>query len=111
MRSWFRVAPPVFALVALAVAVGCAGRPIASPTLADLQHDWKNASQPNSDAYPNPDETIVRGLADALGADPGPVPKQPAPVGRPLNVMVLSGGGKYGAFSSGVLAGWTATGT
>lgn len=111
MRSRVRVALLVFALAALAVAVGCAGRPIATPTLADLQHDWKNRSQPNDDAYPNPDETIVRGLAESLGADPGPVPKQAAPVGKPLNVMVLSGGGKYGAFSSGVLAGWSANGT
>jgi hypothetical protein len=113
MRSNSRVALPVFALVALAVVVGCAGRgrPIATPTVADLEHDWKNRSQPNADAYPNTDETIVRGLADALGSDPGPVPPQPAAAGRPLNVMVLSGGGKYGAFSTGVLSGWTCTGT
>jgi predicted patatin/cPLA2 family phospholipase len=30
---------------------------------------------------------------------------------RPLNVLALSGGGIYGAFDVGVLAGWSATGT
>jgi hypothetical protein len=30
--------------------------------------------------------------------------------GRPLNILVLSGGGKYGAFTAGVLVGWTASG-
>ncbi|MBY0513610.1 MAG: patatin-like phospholipase family protein [Gemmataceae bacterium] len=113
MRSRVRVALPVCALVALAFALGCASRrPFPTPSLADLQHDWKNRTQPNADTTPNADETVVRGLADALGADPGPVPPQPVPApGRPLHVMVLSGGGKYGAFSSGVLAGWTANGT
>jgi predicted acylesterase/phospholipase RssA len=30
---------------------------------------------------------------------------------QPFNVLVLSGGGAYGAFSAGVLAGWTESGT
>ena len=30
---------------------------------------------------------------------------------KPFNVLVLSGGGAYGAFSAGVLAGWTEAGT
>jgi predicted acylesterase/phospholipase RssA len=30
---------------------------------------------------------------------------------KPYNVLVLSGGGAYGAYSAGVLAGWTETGT
>jgi hypothetical protein len=30
---------------------------------------------------------------------------------KPFNVLVLSGGGAYGAYSAGVLAGWTETGT
>lgn len=30
---------------------------------------------------------------------------------RPAKYLALSGGGKYGAFTTGVLAGWTATGT
>ncbi|HVK11711.1 MAG TPA: patatin-like phospholipase family protein [Gemmataceae bacterium] len=34
------------------------------------------------------------------------------PTGRkPFNVLVLSGGGAYGAYSAGVLAGWTEAGT
>lgn len=33
------------------------------------------------------------------------------PPGRPQKILALSGGGMYGAYSTGILAGWTATGT
>ena len=40
-------------------------------------------------------------------ADPGePIP----PISPPRNVLVLSGGGMYGAYTSGIMAGWTETG-
>src|SRR4051812_25157153 len=35
----------------------------------------------------------------------------PNPTNPPLNVLVLSGGGMYGAYSAGVLAGWSSAGT
>jgi hypothetical protein len=47
----------------------------------------------------------VLGLSQVLSGQP---PKLEA--GRPLNILVLSGGGKYGAFTAGVLVGWTASG-
>ncbi len=34
-----------------------------------------------------------------------------APAGAPRNVLCLSGGGSYGAYSAGLLVGWTANGT
>lgn len=34
-----------------------------------------------------------------------------APLRKPRNVLALSGGGAYGAYSAGLLAGWTCTGT
>jgi hypothetical protein len=34
-----------------------------------------------------------------------------SPAGPPRNVLCLSGGGAYGAYSAGVLVGWTAAGT
>ncbi|MGL4419053.1 MAG: patatin-like phospholipase family protein, partial [Gemmataceae bacterium] len=33
------------------------------------------------------------------------------PIQPPRNVLICSGGGVYGAFSTGVLSGWTRTGT
>ena len=46
--------------------------------------------------------------AQALGVT---VPVSTAPARRPFNILVLSGGGAYGAYSAGVLAGWTEAGT
>ncbi len=40
--------------------------------------------------------------------DPG---DDPTPMRRPRHVLALSGGGVYGAYSAGFLAGWTCTGT
>ena len=48
----------------------------------------------------------VAGLALAMQ---GAAPDRPA--GKPLNVLCVSGGGKYAAFTAGALAGWTASGT
>ena len=36
-------------------------------------------------------------------------PAEPAPARRPRNVLALSGGGSYGAFTAGVLNGWSRT--
>jgi hypothetical protein len=52
-----------------------------------------------------------------LEAKPTTVPPGPAyqafsdPVSPPRNVLVLSGGGMYGAYTAGYLNGWTAAGT
>jgi len=35
----------------------------------------------------------------------------PGRAGRPFNILALSGGGAYGAYSAGVLVGWTEAGT
>lgn len=101
-----------FGVIALAVAVGCVGRrPIDYPPTELLDRAWLNRS-PTGDSYPNPAVTTVAGLAAALGADAGPIQPAANPAtGKPLNVLVFSGGGKYGAFISGVLSGWTESGT
>jgi hypothetical protein len=36
---------------------------------------------------------------------------EPLPAGKPEKYLALSGGGKFGAYTVGVLSGWTATGT
>ena len=57
---------------------------------------------------PQPIETeLIRSLADKVR---GPNEACPSPAQR-SRVLALSGGGMYGAYSVGVLAGWTASGT
>jgi predicted acylesterase/phospholipase RssA len=90
--------------VALAVAVGCTGpggrdappEPVASKI-------WLNRHA--ADDYHNADVDAVTGLALAMQGAP---PDRPAD--RPINLVCVSGGGKYAAFTAGVLCGWTATG-
>src|SRR5437868_1973555 len=95
-RQWPHPAV-ILSLLVLAVAIGCAGRrPLNSPPEGLITRAWLNRCPPTPDLYPDPDETTVAGLAAALGADPGPAQPQPTG-GQPLNVLVLSGGGKYGA--------------
>ncbi len=91
--------------LALALAVGCSG-----PTVRNAPPDflarklWLNRI-PVTD-YHDADAEAVSGLALAMQ---GAAPERPAD--RPLNVLCVSGGGKYAAFTAGVLNGWTATGT
>lgn len=105
-RQARRGLPLLFALVplALAIALGCAGRELNNPPDSVLAKPWANVG----DVSPSRDgETdAVAGLAEVLAGKPPTLLE-----GRPLNVLVMSGGGKYGAFTAGVLAGWTETGT
>jgi hypothetical protein len=50
-------------------------------------------------------------MAAALAHGPEMPPLAPVVQTPPLNVLVLSGGGKFSAFSAGVLVGWTESGT
>ncbi|HJZ55557.1 MAG TPA: patatin-like phospholipase family protein [Gemmataceae bacterium] len=53
------------------------------------------------------DTELIRSLADRTRAGYAP----PAAGAKPMKVLALSGGGMYGAYTVGVLSGWTATGT
>jgi predicted patatin/cPLA2 family phospholipase/predicted small lipoprotein YifL len=91
--------------LALVLAVGCAGKaPLVFPPQELVARPWVNLAGgvPSQDA----DVIAVAGLSEVLAGKP-PTP-QP---GKPLNILVLSGGGKYGAFTAGALVGWTAAGT
>ncbi len=89
--------------VALAVAVGCSGKPVNCPPNNYVGKPLANVGEvaPARDG----DADAVAGLSAVLAGSP-----PPANPGRPLNLLVMSGGGKYGAFTAGVLNGWTAAG-
>jgi len=89
--------------LALAVAFGCKGKPVNTPPDNLIGKPWMNAdgSPPARDG----DSEAVAGLSAVLAGQP-----PPANPGKPLNMLIMSGGGKYGAFTAGVLAGWTASG-
>ncbi|MCE9563172.1 MAG: patatin-like phospholipase family protein [Planctomycetes bacterium] len=88
--------------LALAVVIGCKAKPIHGPEHL-VGKVWMNAdgSPPSRDG----DSEAVAGLSAVLAGQPPPVNP-----GKPLNMLIMSGGGKYGAFTAGVLAGWTASG-
>lgn len=92
-------------LVALAAAAGCSTMPWANPPTELLDSSWHNRVQ--ADPYPNPDSTLADGLASVFGNAKMPTPTP----GRALNILAVSGGGKYGAYTAGVLCGWTENGT
>ena len=105
--------PAVFAalaLAALASVVGCSRQPWVNPPPEILYHTWYNLP-PVPDAHPDPAQEIVAGLDAAFRSTPVPTPPPATAETRPLNILVLSGGGKYGAYTAGVLNGWTANGT
>jgi Patatin-like phospholipase len=96
-------AVPIAIALALVVAIGCASKPVNNPPDNLIGKPWANVGEtmPPRDG----DTDAVASLASVFAGKPPPtVP------GRPLNVLCMSGGGKYGAFTAGVLAGWTASG-
>jgi predicted acylesterase/phospholipase RssA len=96
----------VFAVAGLA---GCTGMPpmqwdyvgkVPANQLVDLQA----AADPT---VPVVDFKLCEQMAATMGRPGHP----DTPGYRPYNVLALSGGGSYGAYSAGVLVGWTETGT
>lgn len=89
----------------LAVVVGCKGKqPLAMPPAEVVFKPWLNVGEtrPSHDG----DSDAFTGLSQVLaGQHPIQTP------GQPINILVMSGGGKYGAFTAGALCGWTAAGT
>lgn len=86
-------------IVALVVAGGC------GPHSQQAQHRPVPFTPPVARSLAPADDPTARPLAPdtpVVGA---------APMRVPRHVLALSGGGVYGAYSSGFLAGWTGTGT
>ena len=95
----------------VAAGFGCSGRSWTNPPDELLGRPWQNLNQPTPDAYPDPEQATTAGLDAAFGNDPNPTPPPPQVENRSRNVLALAAGGKYVAYSAGVLSGWTATGT
>ncbi|MDY3561013.1 patatin-like phospholipase family protein [Gemmata sp. JC673] len=90
--------------LALVAAVGCLGPKVRAPVPDEVATKvWVNA-RPGDD-YHDADTDAVAGLAAVMQGAAAP------PAGRPQNVLCVSGGGKYAAFTAGALVGWSASGT
>src|SRR5438552_4789189 len=110
-RRWLRaIAFGAFLAAAMIVcALGCKSKPKATDLPKDLiTRRWVEPEVPPQ-TYLELDKAMVDGLAVALAGQPRPQ-VQPGPI-RPLNLLALSAGGKYGAYTAGVLSGWQASGT
>jgi predicted acylesterase/phospholipase RssA len=97
-------------LTAVAVAPGCSGRPWTDPPEELHGRAWQNLNPPTPDTYPDTVQTVCAGLDAAFHHTPNST-SPPQTDSRPLNVLAISAGGKYAAYSTGVLCGWTASGT
>lgn len=105
--------PPVlavcFALVALgaALAVGCQ-RPTRTPSPTGAGYDPEWITDPwlesTAENFLDPDniQEVGRRVREKLR------PERPPPK---RSILVLSGGGMFGAYSAGIICGWTETGT
>jgi predicted acylesterase/phospholipase RssA len=91
--------------LALAVTVGCSGPGrVHAPPESIARQLWINRNA--TDDYHTADADAVSGLALAMQ---GEAPDRPAD--KPINLLCVSGGGKYATFTAGALSGWTASGT
>src|SRR5262245_38437232 len=89
----------------LVAAAGCAAPQRHCPPPADVTtREWIDLSAPPG-AYARMDPGHVKQILEQFAADP------PRPNGPRYDVLVLSGGGKFGAYTCGFLTGWSSTGT
>ncbi len=99
---------------ALAIVVGCSfapNRPVPSPPHYAAKNIIDVAAQ--GETYP-PVERLAADALASLGAGPRErlfqVDADAPPTAKPMNALVLSGGGQFAAFAGGILVGWTASG-
>lgn len=96
-----------FVILVLAVALpACRTGPAIPPPPAPPITSLMDAQAATADTVPVLDVRVSETLAEQ-----SPVVRAGGGAPRPFNVLVLSGGGAYGAYSAGVLAGWTEAGT
>lgn len=98
----------VLLLATVSLAGGCAYlRQTNEPPEDVVKRTWKEPGR-ESITLPETDKIVIEGLARQFIA---PMPVQEIIPHKPLSILALSAGGKYAAFSAGVLTGWTAHGT
>lgn len=95
-------------LVLLAIAAaGCATRQRNAPPSAVSRASGLVPLTPSDDRTAVTETDLLRSFADrSRTSNTGELPP-----GKPEKYLALSGGGKYGAYTVGVLNGWTAAGT
>ncbi len=100
---------------ALAIVIGCSSTPSQSETL--LPH-YGAKTIIDAEAPTGTYQPVERVVADVLTTSLARGPNQPVhatttalAATKPINVLVLSGGGQYAAYAGGILSGWTETGT
>jgi hypothetical protein len=94
--------------LALTAAVGCLGRLRDQPTPIEAGYNPVELLEPVGEQ----DADTQLSLKDLYTvAEQWRQARRPAVLPPERNVLVLSGGGSYGAFSAGVLYGWTQAGT
>ena len=116
LRPFVRHVLRVAAACALAVVAGCSlasNKPLLSPPHYSAKRITDEAAV--GETYPSVERAAADALALLATEPPDSLWKvnQAAAVPtavKPLNVLVLSGGGQYAAFAGGVLVGWTASG-
>jgi hypothetical protein len=92
----------------LVLLAGCGGRMTAPPSPVKAGYNPVELLDPvgEADAEHGLDMKDLFALAEKVRQE-----RRPAVLPPERNILVLSGGGTYGAYSAGVLYGWTRTGT
>src|SRR5262245_28051127 len=94
-------------LAATAGAAGCTARHRACAPPERTRASGLVPATPTADEPVIVETELLRSLADQTRA----ANAAGEATARPGKFLALSGGGKYGAYTVGVLSGWTATGT
>src|SRR5579859_3093129 len=105
MESGFRIRMGCGLLAGvLAILIGCMPSRQCAPPLSVTSRDWVDLSA-SPGAYARMDPGHVKQVLAQFSDEPAP------PGGPRYEALVLSGGGMYGAYTAGVLVGWSTTGT
>lgn len=101
-------------VISLAVVVGCSSAP-SRPAPSPPHYSAKKVTDVAAPAGTYP--PVERLAADALASLAAgsrerlfQVDTEAPPTAKPVNALVLSGGGQFAAFAGGILVGWTASG-
>lgn len=96
-------------ILGIVLAQGCATPPKRQPPPEDQYEQARIAGIPKARYW---GDEVPPFAEDMAGMSPDELQtRYPALVNRPMTLLAISGGGSNGAFTSGLLNGWTAAGT